>query len=238
MAYLSPAEHRLWKTELLLGRSDPSVAEMVGDKLGRIHSAFSQDPAAPDHFPRDDIFYAIRLEPYLVATGRAHPGLSDSLQALVERTLSTKRSVVHGDISPKNILIGPHGPVFLDAECAWFGDPAFDVAFCLNHLLLKCVASPQSSAEHLAGFDALRQAYLARVKWESADALEARAASLLPGLFLARVDGKSPVEYLTDEADKEAVRRVSIPLIRRPPERLAALREAWANDLRMKGLRV
>ena len=52
-------------------------------------------------------------------------------------------ALVHGDVSPKNILVGPAGPVFLDAECAWYGDPAFDLAFCLNHLLLKCLPCRQ-----------------------------------------------------------------------------------------------
>lgn len=236
MAYLDPRDHRLWKAALLAGRSDPAFAGMVGDRLGRIHAAFARDPAAPSTFPRDDIFYSIRLEPYLVATGRAHPDLAPRLDALVERTATTKRSVVHGDISPKNILIGPAGPVFLDAECAWFGDPAFDVAFCLNHLLLKCLAAPQAAREHLAGFDRLRAAYLARVDWEPPDEIEARIAALLPGLFLARVDGKSPVEYLTDEPDRQAVRRVAVPLILDPPTRLSEMRDAWARDLLRKGL--
>jgi len=235
MAFLPPENHRLWKAELLAGRSDPAVGAQVGQRLGRIHAAFARDPDAPKTFPRDDIFHSIRLEPYLEATARAHPALADRLNALVARTASTKRTVVHGDISPKNILIGPDGPVFLDAECAWFGDPAFDPAFCLNHLLLKCLASPQAADNHLAGFEAFTAAYLAEVDWEDRDALEARIASLLPGLFLARVDGKSPVEYITDERDKDAVRRVAAPLIRTPPSRLAEVRDAWADDLKAKG---
>lgn len=231
MDYLEPADHRLWKADLLAGRSDPEVALAVGRRLGRIHAAFARDPKAPATFPRDDIFHSIRLEPYLVATARAHPALAGQIDALVERTLATKLSVVHGDISPKNILIGPAGPVFLDAECAWFGDPAFDAAFCLNHLLLKCLASPQAAEAHLAGFDALRDAWLTEVDWEDRNAAEARVAALLPGLFLARVDGKSPVEYLTKASDKDAVRRVAIPLIEHPPCRLAEVRDAWARDL-------
>lgn len=235
MDYLPPENHRLWKAELLAGRSDPDFAAAVGRALGRIHAAFARDPAARETFPRDDIFHAIRLEPYLEATGRAHPALAAPLQALVGRTAATKLTVVHGDISPKNILIGPEGPVFLDAECAWFGDPAFDPAFCLNHLLLKCIASPQAAEAHLAGFDALAQAYLAEADWEARDGLEARIASLLPGLFLARVDGKSPAEYVTAEDDKAAVRRVAVPLIATPPTRLAQVLRAWANELDTRG---
>ena len=121
--------------------------------------------------------------------------------------------------------------MFLDAECAWYGDPAFDLAFCLNHMLLKCLWVPSVAAGFLGSYDALASAYLARVDWEAPDALEARAARLLPGLFLARVDGKSPVEYITAEADRNRVRRVAIPLINRPVDRLDDVRAAWLGEL-------
>jgi aminoglycoside phosphotransferase (APT) family kinase protein len=142
---------------------------------------------------------------------------------------------VHGDVSPKNILVGRDDgeplPVFLDAECAWWGDPAFDLAFCLNHLLLKCLWTPGAAAALLACFDALADAYLAQVDWEPRAEIEGRAAALLPGLFLARVDGKSPVEYVTDEAQREQVRRCAAPLLRDAPARLAAVRAAWQQQL-------
>ncbi len=138
---------------------------------------------------------------------------------------------MHGDVSPKNILVGPAGPVFLDAECAWWGDPAFDLAFCLNHLLLKCLWTPRARDGFLACFDAMADTYRAGVRWEAADALDARAAHLLPGLFLARVDGKSPVEYITTDADKDRVRRVARALLIAPPARLDVIRQAWAREL-------
>ena len=109
---------------------------------------------------------------------------------------------MHGDVSPKNILVGPKGPVLLDAECAWYGDPAFDIAFCLNHLLLKRLPRPERARELRVAFLAFVDAYFGAVSFEPRDGLEARAAQLLPALFLARVDGKSPVEYLTQESDK------------------------------------
>src|SRR3546814_2979244 len=66
------------------------------------------------------------------------------------------------------ILIGPDGPIFLDAECAWYGDPAFDLAFCLNHLLLKCLWTPRATAGFLSCFDALSRRYPEGVDWEPA----------------------------------------------------------------------
>lgn len=134
---------------------------------------------------------------------------------------------MHGDVSPKNILVGPQGPVLLDAECAWYGDPAFDVAFCLNHLLLKCVVVPHRRAELQAAFEAWVMGYFESTDFEPRSQLELRCAQLLPALMLARVDGKSPVEYITTEQDRDRVRAFAIPRVRRPPHSLRELSLAW-----------
>ena len=229
MEYLPPADFALWKSELLAGQVDASFAVSVGRDLGLIHSRSAADPGLRAAFANDETFEAIRIEPYLRATARAHPPLADRFDALASETLATKRSLVHGDVSPKNILKGPRGPVFLDAECAWFGDPAFDLAFCLNHLLLKGARSGADRTRYLPAFSALAGAYIECIDWEDASELERRAAALLPALFLARVDGKSPVEYLTRESEREAVRRCAAPLVARPPTRLGDVAEAWSG---------
>lgn len=231
MAFLPADSHALWKTLLHDGQADPGFATRVADTLVRVHGATAADPSVAAEFPTDAIFHDIRLEPYLLATGRVHPDLAERLDALVRTTQANKRALVHGDVSPKNILSGPSGPVFLDAECAWWGDPAFDLAFCLNHLLLKCLWTPTASAGFLACFDAMVPVYRAGITWETPDALEARAAALLAGLFLARVDGKSPVEYITTDADRDRVRRVARPLLIAPPARLMTIRRAWTREL-------
>jgi 5-methylthioribose kinase len=230
MEFLSPESHPLWKTELRDGHADPAFAAQLGRLLALIHRTTAHKPAIAAEFPTDAIFHSLRLEPYLEATALRHPDLASTLHRLVETTAASKHALVHGDVSPKNILVGPQGPVLLDAECAWYGDPAFDLAFCLNHLLLKCLWTPAASADFLRCFDVLCEAYLANVTWEPPDVLEARAAALLPALFLARVDGKSPVEYLT-AADQDRVRRVARPLIQACLERLETIRQTWAKEL-------
>jgi aminoglycoside phosphotransferase (APT) family kinase protein len=231
MAFLPPADHPVWKARLRDGHADAGFAAEVGRRIAAIHAHAAAQPDLAADFQTDEIFHAIRLEPYLLATARAHPDLAAVLEDIAAVTARSKRTLVHGDVSPKNILCGPAGPVFLDAECAWWGDPAFDLAFCLNHLLLKCLWTPSASASFMACFEALAARYLAGITWEAADALEARAARLLPGLFLARVDGKSPVEYLTDEHDKNRVRRVARALLTKPTDRLMAVRAAWGEEI-------
>lgn len=231
MEYLDPADHPVWKAELRAGRADPAFAAKVGTVLASIHSGTAGKAEAEGRFGSNETFTALRLDPYLNAAAEAHGDLAPALHALVAQTLANRKALVHGDISPKNILVGPKGPVFLDAECAWYGDPAFDIAFCLNHLLLKCLWTPAAREGFLASFDALAAAYLADIRFEAAEGLEARAARLLPGLFLARIDGKSPAEYVTDEADRERVRRTARRLLLEPPTRLADIRTIWNTEL-------
>ena len=233
MEYFQPSQYPVWKSELLRGRVDAQFAAEVGRRLAAIHSGTALDEKVKRSFATGNIFHALRLEPYLEATAARHPAVADRLLALSRTILATRLALVHGDVSPKNILAGPSGPVFLDAECAWFGDPAFDLAFCLNHLLLKCLAVPTSARELLAAYYALAQAYTAGVDWESRTLLESRAARILPALFLARVDGKSPVEYIDSEADRDAVRMTALPLIAEPPSSVGTVASAWAGRLRL-----
>ena len=224
MSWLAPETHPVWKAELRDGRIDPAVAAEVGRRISLVHAATAGRVDIAARFANDDIFQPIRLEPYLLATAERHPDCAGALRRLAETTAHTKLALVHGDVSPKNILVGPHGPVFLDAECAWYGDPAFDLAFCLNHLLLKCLWVPRARAAFLECFDALSRAYLEKIEL---DRVEERTASLLPALLLARVDGKSPVEYLTEEADRERIRACAKPLLLAPRTQLAEVAEAW-----------
>lgn len=231
MQFLPEATYKLWKSQLRDGAAIPRFAESVGQRLGRIHAVTARDSAIPGQFPTDSIFYDIRLEPYLLATAARHPDRAEALRALVATTQANKHALVHGDASPKNILAGPDGPVFLDAECAWWGDPAFDLAFCLNHLLLKCLWNPPKTDAFLACFAAFFAGYRAEIDWESPATTEARAARLLPGLLLARVDGKSPVEYVTTESDKAHVRNTGRALLAAPPDRLHHVVAAWKEEL-------
>ncbi|HVJ23610.1 MAG TPA: phosphotransferase [Burkholderiales bacterium] len=226
MQYL---EFPVWKERLRQGHADPAFAARVGAALAAIHSATAGRREIAERFATDAIFHSIRLEPYLVATGLAHRDLQSFFEALVKTTGETKVCLVHGDVSPKNILVGGEGPthfpVFLDAECAWYGDPAFDLAFCLNHLLLKCLWVPAARNAFLACFDALSGTYLKNVSFEN---VERRTAALLPALLLARVDGKSPVEYLS-EPQREQVRSIARPLIG-CASTLAEVRNAWQRS--------
>ncbi|MEO6270590.1 MAG: aminoglycoside phosphotransferase family protein [Lautropia sp.] len=227
MEYLAPGQFPVWKTELRDGVIDADFAALVGTRLVEIHSRSADRPDLALRFANDQTFEQIRIEPYLRATALKNPDLTPTLDDIAAVTLATRRVLVHGDVSPKNILHGPDGPVFLDAECAWYGDPAFDLAFCLKHLLLKGAWKPQWRAGYLECFERLARAYLAGVGWEPAAAFERRCARLLPALWLARIDGKSPVEYLVDEAQRAPVRQLARRLLQSPVGRLGEIAGNW-----------
>ena len=229
MSYLPPARYPVWKERLRAGAIDVDWAAAVGDVLGRIHAATAAAPDVAARFANDAIFDAIRLEPYLGATGRAHPDLGDRFAALANATRANQHALIHGDFSPKNILMGPKGPVILDAECATFGDPAFDLAFVENHLLLKGAWQPQWRAPYTDALIALQRAYLAHVRWEPCANVLARTAALLPGLMLARIDGKSPVEYLAGDAVKNDVRVFARKFLMAPVADPALIAEHWRS---------
>lgn len=231
MSFFEAEKFPVWKLQLMQGVVNLNTAREVAQIIGTLHAASAQDQSVAEAFQTDDIFYPIRLEPYLIATADIHRDLAPALEALTEQTLNTHKALVHGDVSPKNILVGPTSPVLLDAECAWYGDPAFDLAFCLNHLLLKCMPQPEHSRELHECFKIFVSTYRTHVNWESADDLELRAAKLLPALFLGRVDGKSPVEYITNEDQKDLIRQVARHLIAKPVNRLALVANAWHDAL-------
>jgi hypothetical protein len=225
--WLDPASHPVWKAQLLDGQVDAAVAAELGRRVAVIHAGLSEKRRWRGVFDAGHLFQALRLDPYLRVTSERHPRYRPALEDLARRTAATGRTVIHGDVSPKNVLVGPSGPLLVDAECATWGDPAFDLAFCANHLLLKAVWNPSLSPVLHEAFDALVASYLAGVSWEPAGELEGRAASLLPALALARVDGASPVEYLDEQRGRPQVRTWALPLLARPPTRLDEVASGW-----------
>lgn len=230
MQFFPETVYRNWKSCLLEGEFDDGVASSLGSTLGRIHAATANREQIAKTFANDTNFYALRLEPYLAETARSHANLSDAILSILERTRTTKCALVHGDVSPKNILVGLNGPVILDAECAWYGDPAFDLAFCLNHFWLKSALFPDRASGYMRLFRTIADSYFAWVEWEPRAELEARVATLLPCLTLARVDGKSPVEYL-NEKQRMQVRNLAKRLIGHASTSLDAVQAAWTKGI-------
>ncbi len=214
----------VWKDELVAGRVDADFAAQVGKGIAAVHAATAYNDADRADFPNDEMFRALRVDPFLLYVAQHDVELAPALTSLAADLSERKIALVHGDVSPKNILVSADGPVFLDAECAVYGDPAFDLAFCTTHLLLKEVWLGDARLNEAAA--ALVDAYRAAIVWEAADELLLRAGKLTAALLLARVEGKSPAPYLTDPDHQRVVRDQARALIL-APQPLDALVTHW-----------
>ena len=226
MEYLGE-EFQNWKQLLLAGYADPERAGQAGNLLAQIHHHSTGDPRAMELFDTTPNFFQLRIDAYLLATGVKHPDLQPLFQAEAKRLEATRECLVHGDFSPKNILVSADRMVLLDCEVAWYGDPAFDLAFMLNHFLLKALLHTPRDAGLRAMVDRFWSAYQAV---RPVPALDARVSRLLLMLLLARVDGKSPVEYL-EPHHQDFVRRYVRDELPMPPTTIAAVADSWFGRL-------
>ena len=208
LEFLDPERYPNWKTLLMDGQVDVAFAASLGDVLGRIHAASAGTPGLADRFANQELFESLRIEPYLLRTAAAVPEAAKALEEIAAGLRATQLALVHGDVSPKNILAGEH-PVILDAECATWGDPAFDAAFVLTHLALKAIHMPANREELRAAARSFEAGYIAHIDWEDPSATRSRIRRILPALLLARVAGASPAEYLTTP-EKALVHRVAV----------------------------
>ena len=234
MEYLPPERFPLWKAQLAEGQFDVGFALKVGAALARIHAATAGRPDIAAAFDNRAQFHALRIESYLLFTAHRNPDVAGAICEIAYGVAASRVALMQGDISPKNILCGPNGPVFLDAETACYGDPAFDLAFCLNHLLLKGVWHRQDADALAASFRVLKAAYFDGADWESSDGLDHRGAKLLAALLLARIDGKSPVEYMTGERSREFVRARAKEFLKSGPLTLGAIVDSWTAALKAR----
>jgi hypothetical protein len=213
-------EAQTWKSLLLGGRADPRVAESVGQMLATVVAGSWRDPEAQRVFGDQTVFDQLRIDPYYRTTASRHPDLRLHFERLISRMSCRRVSLVHGDWSPKNFLVSRGAVMAIDFEVTHFGDPAFDSAFLLNHLLLKAFHRPEWSAD-FAGlahtfWRAYRQGLPPECHW-----IENATLNHLGCLLLARIDGKSPAEYITGSALRERVRTFARNLIVQPPALVA-----------------
>ncbi|MGR5144438.1 phosphotransferase [Photobacterium sp. DNB23_23_1] len=199
-----PESFKDWKKALMQGDTSVVVAKKIGVILASIHKVSWHEEIAQNLFKSDSNFYELRLEPYFESMIDKHPQLADEIKSLCGDVANTKHCLVHGDFSPKNILVSDEEIKIVDCEVAWYGDPAFDVAFLLHHLLLK--ASHFRNRKYLDLAKAFHSRYRKTIGDERYDVVcEAKVVQLTLMMMLARIDGKSPVEYLSPD-EKNVIR--------------------------------
>lgn len=232
----APEQARTWKDDLLSGRVDTQVATDVGRLLAEMHQhsvvVGGTKPADLREFADQRCFVQLRIDPYHRATALAHTDLFDDIEVEAQAMLGRRLCLVHGDYSPKNVMVSGTAvepSVFLlDFEVVHLGNPVFDLAFMLNHLTLKAIHQPDLASQFNAAATAFWSAYCTGCPTFAADPekLQRDTIRQMGVLLLARIDGKSPAEYITTDAHKSAARRLARMILGEDIRSLSGLHQA------------
>ena len=222
----APAGSTTWKEALLEGQVDMGVARQAGKLLALMITTSQHDPSFRKAFAERAVFDQLRVDPYYRTTAARHPDVSPLVRKLIDDSWQIRSAIVHGDFSPKNMLVQNSRIFLIDFEVVHWGDPAFDAGFLLNHLFLKVFHQPQYARAYLSAAGDFWAELAAGTAGAPLVDFEKMTVRHLGALMLARIDGKSPVEYIRDEATKQRVRGFAKRLLLEEPR---ALRELMAE---------
>jgi hypothetical protein len=210
----APESCPVWKEQLLGGLLDFGTARQAVDSLLTVHNKTAGDPLVRAAFENGEFFYALRMDPYIMRVAEKYPELKTEADALVHALMNSPIALIHGDYSPKNILVDGGRIYILDFEVAYYGHPAFDLAFFMNHFILKSIKNPQWAGAYWNMLWYMSSRYLQNITHGDPAEMEAQTVRTLAFLLLARIDGKSPAEYITGEADKQCARNIAFSMMR------------------------
>lgn len=195
------APHANWKTRMMQGDVDAALWSAFGALLGHAHLVSRQNRQTIAQALWDRTFFeTLRVEPYYRYSGTVCPVAQPFLHELIRDMNRLQATLVHGDFSPKNVLLHDGRLHLLDFEVCHVGDPAFDVGFALAHALSKAHRFPQRRAAFLNCALTFWRAYEASGVRAAFDAdLERRSLRHAVACLLARAVGRSPLEYLDAE---------------------------------------
>lgn len=228
----APPGSAVWKDLLLAGQVNPAVARQAAVLLARQVNGSRNNSEIRAKFADQTVFDQLRIDPYYRTVAARHPDVREAVGKLMVDSGQIRTSLVHGDFSPKNLLVRGGNIFLIDFEVAHWGDPAFDSAFLLNHLCLKSFHQPRYSPDYLGGARTFWTTLTAAVTIDEAPNLERMTVRHLGALMLARIDGKSPAEYLRDNAVREQVRRFAKWVIHENPNEVPKVIERLQGEVR------
>jgi len=204
----APWEARPWKALLLEGQLHLETAQRAGQLLARMHAL---EVGEGSFLQESRIFEQLRAEPFYDRVAEVHTDLRAIIRQLRYHLTHLPIGLCHGDYTPKNLLVTEESLLLVDHETALVGEPAMDVGLFFCHLLLKAFRKPAWRNAMLGLMRTALRAYSSTVP-SRGDLLE-RAIGHLGVCLLARIDGTSPVDYLPQEATREAIRQYARALL-------------------------
>lgn len=228
----APPTAPMWKSLLMEGSIDFRIGRRIGAALAAVQNIAAQDPDARATFASQKTYIELRIDPYLRFTATKHPDLAAIVEREADRLLNNRLTLVHGDFSPKNVLVAGPRLYILDFEVSHIGDASFDLGFLVNHFVLKAIKNRHWAAAYLNLMRDTTRHYLDLVRFTDPAVLEYDTVRTFALLFLARVDGKSPAEYITSDSDKALTRRLAKDILRQDLRTFADVEALVAHGIR------
>tara|TARA_B100000614_G_scaffold81319_2_gene72882 strand:- start:617 stop:1588 length:972 start_codon:yes stop_codon:yes gene_type:complete len=213
MEYLKTSQYKTLKQLYFNKIININTIRSISKHLYKIHSNSSNYKTKKTFEGNYKNFYDLRLDPYFNEVGRVYPKYKGYIKKINENYIKHSNTLVHGDFSPKNILVGKNKIIYLDAECCNFGDPVFDLVFFTNHLLIKSIFFKDKSQEFIKLYISFYKEYLSNLSTKNFNSYIDRIIKMTPIMLLSRVDGKSPVEYINKVKIKNIIRKKSFLLL-------------------------
>lgn len=225
LEYLDDNKYVNLKSILLKKNININIINKISKNLFKIHDKSSNRYIKKIFTGNNKNFYDLRLDAYFNEVARVHPILKKVIKNIIQSYKKNSSTLVHGDFSPKNMLIYNKTIKYIDAETCNFGDPAFDVVYFANHLMIKSIHMPARKNIFLKYYKIFFTTYLNNLKNSERDFFYDRCIKMIPIMLLARIDGKSPVEYIIKKSIKNKIRKISFRLIKHPPKSINNLIE-------------
>ena len=229
------ADHRVWKADLLAGVVDETIADQAGELLAAIHRETANQSELQAQFGDRTVFDELRIDPFYRHVLPKHPQIAPALERVMAEAMSLSVSIVHADFSPKNLLLSEGKLTLVDFETGHYGDPAFDLGFFLSHLLLKTIKHAGNRTAFLSLIQRFCDSYWKHLGQQNSRGfdrrdLERRTLGNLGGCLLARIEGKSTIDYFDQLWQSETARQLAFTFLMRPVTRIAhALEEIEKN---------
>jgi len=231
MEFLDPERYPTWSRVLESDRVQPWVAAEIGHLLGRLHAASASGGTVQQRFASTAAFRALAIEPRIRDAVGAHPDCTDALTDTLGGAARHRVALVHGGFSTDNVLVGPRGPVVVNADCATCADPVFDFASMLADLATWMLWRPRRRAAYVSCFETFQRTYLPHVTWEMTSVAEARAARMVAALLLAALEAPGPSRHLVPPTDHANAVEAARGMLLEPRAKLDLLRDAWIDAI-------
>ena len=211
-----PRECVNWKEEMLAHRANPIIGSRLGHILATWHNYGAANQSMRDKFMEDSLFEQLRINPFYRAVAKLNPDLTVIPKLILENE-GHKTTLVHGDFSPKNIMVTPDfHPIVLDFEVEHTGNPVFDLAFVTAHLVCKYIKTRNPDVAQTA------HNFFVNYKEHSELPISSSVAHHIALIALARVEGVSPVNYL-EPSEQAEVQRLTKKILRQESAEVSEL---------------